>query len=197
MTRTYFNGKAENWDEKIAEKDTSRLEDMAGRLDIKPGSKVLDVGTGTGIFVPFLLTRIGSKGRLVCLDFAEEMLQKARAKDFKGNIEYVCADIASTRFADETFDTVVCYSSFPHFRDKPEALKEIKRVLKRGGKLCICHTASRVSINQIHQQIPELSHDIIPVEKEMRQLLSSAGFTGITIVEGTNSYLASATKSAG
>ncbi len=196
MTRMYFNGKADIWDEKVAEKDNGRLENMAQRLDILPGSKVLDVGTGTGVFVPFLLGKIGRKGRLVCLDFAEEMLKKARAKDFKGNIEYVCADIASTRFGDETFDTVVCYSSFPHFQDKPKALKEIRRVLKRGGKLFMCHTSSRVSINQIHQQIPELSNDIIPIEREMRQLLSSAGFTGITILEGTNSYLANARKSA-
>ncbi len=53
MIRTYFNGKAATWDEIAVEKDHSRLRQMAARLDIRPGSVVLDVGTGTGDFLPF------------------------------------------------------------------------------------------------------------------------------------------------
>jgi ubiquinone/menaquinone biosynthesis C-methylase UbiE len=154
MTWSYFNSKADIWDEKIAEKDFSKLENMAKNLYIQTGSKVLDVGTGTGIFIPFLLQKIGDKGELFCLDSAERMLEKARKKNFNGNIEYVCSDISNTQLGDEIFDVVVCYSSFPHFRDKAKALVEIKRLLKKGGRLFICHTSSRVSINEIHQRIP-------------------------------------------
>ena len=81
MTKTFFNSRAGHWDEMVAEKDANKLKTMAERLDIKPGSSVLDVGTGTGVFVPYILESIGEKGRLVCLDFAEEMLEKAKAKD--------------------------------------------------------------------------------------------------------------------
>ncbi len=194
MTRLYFNSKADIWDEKIAENDFDKLEIMAKHLDIQPGSRVLDVGTGTGIFVPFLLKKVGDKGKLFCLDSAEKMLEKARKKNFKGNIEYVCSDIASTQFSDEVFDVVVCYSSFPHFRDKSKALKEIGRVLKRGVKLFICHTSSRSAINEIHQHIPELSNDLIPDKEEMGHLLSSAGFGQIDVRDETSSYLAWAEK---
>lgn len=196
MTRAYFNSKAGIWDENVAEKDRAKLGGIARRLDIEPGSTVLDVGTGTGIFVPFLLKKVGCNGRLVCLDFAEEMLSKAKAKDFKGNIEYACADIVGTHLEDEVFDAVVCYSSFPHFRDKPKALHEINRVLKKGGKLFICHTSSRTKINEVHGRVSELSTDLIPDEKEMLQLLSSAGFGGISIHDRASSYLTSAKKSA-
>jgi ubiquinone/menaquinone biosynthesis C-methylase UbiE len=194
MTRDYFNAKAAIWDKVIAEKDETRLQSMAERLSIELGSTVLDVGTGTGIFTPFLLNKIGLKGRLVCLDFAEEMLKKAQAKGFKGQIEYVCADIHDARFQDETFDAVVCYSSFPHFQDKPEALREILRLLKSGGKLFICHTSSRAAINDIHRHNTEVKNDFIPDESELRQMLSSAGFTDIDISDGADSYLASARK---
>ena len=194
MTKAYFNEKAKVWDETIAERDVTKLENMARRLDIEPGSTVLDVGTGTGVFVPFILSRIGEKGRLVCLDFAEEMLNRARAKGFPGNIEYICADITNSRLNDETFDTVVCYSSFPHFQDKPKALREINRVLKKGGRLFICHTSSRTTINQIHRQIPEVHNDLIPEENELRELLSSAGFGEISIRDEEDNYLASARK---
>ena len=87
MIKTYFNEKAAIWDETIAEKNVAKLEEMAKWLDIEPGSTVLDVGTGTGVFVPFILRKIGRNGRLVCLDLAEEMLKRAQAKGFEGNIE--------------------------------------------------------------------------------------------------------------
>ncbi len=194
MVKTYFNEKAAIWDEAVAEKDVTKLEEMAGRLAIEPGARVLDVGTGTGVFVPFILSRIGHNGNLVCLDLAEEMLKRAQAKGFEGNIDYICADIANTRFDNETFDAVVCYSSFPHFQDKPGALKEINRVLKKGGGLFICHTSSRYTINEIHRQIPAVRSDLIPDEAEMRNLLSAAGFAEISIQDNEDNYLASARK---
>lgn len=194
MTRAYFDEKAAIWDAIIAEKNVGKLRDMAKTLALEPGSTVLDVGTGTGVFVPFLLSQIGKSGRLVCLDFAEEMLNRARAKGFMGNIEYICADITSTGLENETFDSVVCYSSFPHFQDKPGALRQIHRVLKKGGRLFICHTSSRAEIDEIHRQIPEVQNDLIPGEPEMRQMLSAAGFADIKIDDDKDKYLASARR---
>ena len=93
-----------------------------------------------------------------------------------------------------TFDAVVCYSSFPHFQDKPKALNVINRALERGGELFICHTSSRNTINGIHRQIPEVEKDLIPEEDEMRQLLLTTGFSEISIWDGDDRYLASAKK---
>jgi ubiquinone/menaquinone biosynthesis C-methylase UbiE len=193
VTRTYFNHRAAIWDETSSETDMTKLERMAKRLNIKPGSTVLDVGSGTGVFIPFLLRRVGREGRLVVLDLAEEMLNRARAKGFK-DIAYLHADVTSIPVSDEIFDVVVCYSSFPHFQDKPRALAEINRVTKSGGRLLICHTASRAMINQHHRQIPAVANDTIPDEKEMQLMLSRAGFTDIRIDDSSESYLASARK---
>jgi ubiquinone/menaquinone biosynthesis C-methylase UbiE len=194
MLKEYFNEKAAIWDEASSEKDTAKLEQMAGRLDIEPGSVVLDVGTGTGVFIPYLLGSIGDSGRIVALDFAEEMIRKARDKAFEGNINYLQADITKIPLLDNIFEYVVCYSSFPHFQDKPGAVAEIKRVLKPGGKLLICHTSSRTDINHIHHQIELMKKDTLPDSNEMESLLSTAGFTGIKIEDNSDSYLASALK---
>ncbi len=194
ILRAYFNEKAAIWDENISEKDSTKLEVMAARLNIKPGSMVLDVGTGTGVFLPYLLSNIGNKGKIVALDFAEEMLKKTLAKSFKGNIDYLQADITRIPLHDNIFDSVVCYSSFPHFQDKPKALIEIKRVLNPGGSLFICHTSSRIEINHIHNQIEIMDKDILPDSKEMGSLLFVAGFTSIKVEDNINSYLASAEK---
>jgi len=193
MVRAYFNQKAATWDETVAERDTNKLEQMAKRLDIKPGSIVLDVGIGTGVFIPFLLREIGKGGRIVALDFAEKMLGRARAKGFDWNIDYLCADVANIPLRNEIFDIIVCYSSFPHFPDKSRALAEMNRVIKRGGRLLICHTSSRASINEVHRQIPAVENDIIPDEGEMQIILLRAGFIEIKI-DDSESYLASARK---
>jgi len=167
---------------------------MAKRLNIEPGSTLLDVGTGTGVFLPFLLKEIGGGGRIIGSDFAEKMLSKARAKGFDGNIDYLQTDVTSAPLRDEIFDIVVCYSSFPHFQDKPGALGEMNRVMKSGGRLLICHTSSRARINEIHRQIPAVQKDTIPDADEMQLMLSAAGFTEIKIEDNNDSYLASARK---
>ena len=194
MIRTYFNGKAAVWDEVAAEKDQSKLRKMAARLDLEPGSVILDVGTGTGIFIPFLRQRIGGDGKILALDIAGEMLHKARRKSFDGVVAYLNADVTHIPLADASVDCVVCYSSFPHFQDKPGAFAEIHRVLRSGGHLCICHTSCRAAINGLHNGIPEVARDVIPEDWEMRLMLSEAGFVGVEIEDNCENYLCRALK---
>lgn len=194
MSKDFFNARAATWDEKVAEKDVSRLETILARMKITPGDAVLDVGTGTGVFVPFLLKKIGNKGRLVCLDFAEGMLDVARRKNFNGNVEFICANIENSGLPDRSFDAVVCYSVFPHFENKPRALSEIYRVLQPGGRIFIAHTSSRQVINDIHRGLPEVCGHVFPENEEMQRLLSEAGFRDITISESQEHYFVSARK---
>jgi len=190
MLREYFNSRADTWDENIAEKDTNKLTQMAERLELKPGSVVLDVGTGTGVFLPYLLKNIGKNGKIVALDLAEEMLAKAMAKYSAENVEYLHADIMDIPVYEEMFDSVVCYSSFPHFQDKHKALTEIRRVMKPGGRMFVCHTSSRDHINGMHSTLPGVENDLLPAPDEMRMLYSNAGLIVVKIEEDSESYLA-------
>jgi len=195
LIKEHFNRMAAIWDETAAEKNEARLRRMVERLDIKPGAVVLDVGTGTGVFLPYLLNSIGREGRIIALDFAEEMLARAAAKNFNGNIKYLCADVTDIPLPDETFDAVICYSSFPHFQDKPRALEELIRVARGGGRLFICHTSGRDVINEIHRHIPAVQNDLLPGGSEMREMLSRAGFLpDIGIEDDDQSYLCYARK---
>jgi ubiquinone/menaquinone biosynthesis C-methylase UbiE len=194
MIRTYFNGKATTWDEIAAEKDQSKLSKMAARLGIGPESVILDAGTGTGVFIPFLLQKIGGDGKILAIDIAEGMLLKARAKSTNGVVAYLNADVTHIPLADASVDSVVCYSSFPHFQDKPGAFAEIHRVLRSGGHLCICHTSCRTAINGLHNGIPEVAGDVIPEDWEMRLMLSEAGFVDVEIEDNCENYLCRALK---
>jgi len=194
MIRTYFNGRAAVWDEVAAEKDQFKLRQMAARLDIRPGSVVLDVGAGTGVFIPFLRQRIGGDGKILAIDIAEEMLHRARTKSCNGAVDYLNADVAHIPLPDASVDSVVCYSSFPHFQDKPGAFAEIHRVIKRGGRLFICHTSAREAINGLHNGIPEVAHDVIPEDWEMRLMLAEAGFVDVEIEDNCENYFCRALR---
>jgi len=191
VTREFFNSRADRWDATSTEQDTRKLEAMADRLQLEPGSVLLDVGTGTGVFLPYLLKRIGSRGRITALDIAEKMLEKAREKNPGPNVTFLNADVMEIPLDDGTFDTVICYSTFPHFEDRLKALWEIKRVLKNGGKVIVCHTSSRAHINEIHNSLPEVHGHTLPDCREMEKLLSDAGFTSIRVEEDDESYFAS------
>ena len=196
MSQAYFNDRAPIWDRTAAEKDHARLQDMARRLGLRPGAKVLDVGAGTGVLLPFLLKEIGSSGRIFALDFAELMLRQALSKNTDGSVAYLLADISHIPARPASFDAVVCYSSFPHFPDKPRTLAEISRTMKPGGRLLICHTGSREHINRIHRGIPAVREDLLPDETEMRRMLAAAGFTDIVIEDGSDSYFVAAERPA-
>jgi ubiquinone/menaquinone biosynthesis C-methylase UbiE len=194
MTKAYFNQQAHTWDEKVVEKDIAKLEHIAGCLTIGSGATVLDVGTGTGVFLPYLRNKIGSRGRIIALDHAEKMLARALVKDCGGQIDYLCGDVLALPVADEICNAVVCYSSLPHFPDKIKAMLEIKRILKKGGQVFICHSSSREHINSIHRRIPSVQNDLLPDAIEMTMLLTNAGFTEIKVEDKTDNYFACGRK---
>jgi SAM-dependent methyltransferase len=136
--RKYFNEKAAHWDQMVEDKTLQGLDLIIKGLEIKPGSVVLDVGTGTGILIPFLKEAVGDSGSIVALDLAEEMLKRAKEKHGE-QVRYVQGDIVNTPFEDNSFDEMICNSCFPHFQDKEVAVKEMMRILKPGGRVTVCH----------------------------------------------------------
>ncbi|MCD6577296.1 MAG: class I SAM-dependent methyltransferase [Anaerolineaceae bacterium] len=196
ISRQYFNNAASHWDETVRNNDPAKLRAMAKRLEFSPDARVLDVGTGTGVFVPYMQSKLnGGRGGVTCVDYAFRMLEIAQKKNGNEGIKYVCAEIETVKFSEGLlFDAVVCYSTFPHFHDKPRALENIYNLLTAGGKLFICHTASREVVNVIHQQISDLRDHLIPEEKAMRDMLTSAGFSEAAIANDAEYYLVEAKK---
>jgi len=194
ISRKYFNEHAACWDEMVKTNNPQKLRALAERLSISKESWVLDVGTGTGVFIPYIQKSVNHSGKIFSMDYALNMLSVARQKNGKGNVCYVCAEIESLRFSKSIFDVVVCYSTFPHFHDKQRALSNIYELLKPSGWIYICHTASREHINSIHQAISDLKDHLLPEREEMTKLLECAGFQQILVEELRDSYLACGTK---
>jgi ubiquinone/menaquinone biosynthesis C-methylase UbiE len=193
----YFDQLAPTWDKELTRERLQCLGNIVKELGIKPGYYVLDIGSGTGVLLPFLIAELGDEGKIVALDFSAEMLGQAKAKNFPPIVGFAQADVLAIPLADNSVDMAICNSVFPHFTDKVKALKEIARVLRNNGRLVICHTMSREMLNQLHQSAGGIvASDLLPDEFQLRGLIKQAGLKITHFEDSTEQYLVIAEKSA-
>ena len=199
--RQFFDQAAADWDALEVKETHVRLREIVAELTIAPEAAVLDVGCGTGILLPLLRESVNGDGRIVALDLSGEMLKRALGKgaalsQSKGQpAVYVQGDAESLPLPEGVFDWVFCNAVFPHFADKLGALAELRRVLRKGGRLIICHTASRQTINEFHRSIGgAVAYDAIPGEEEMLRLLREAGLAEAQVRDEPDRYLALACR---
>lgn len=107
--------------------------------ELEPEEDVLDVACGTGIVARLAAQNVEEPGRIVGLDLNPEMLAVARSvsEEVEPDIEWREGDATALPFEDETFDVVSCQFSFQYFQDRLLALREMRRVLRPGGRLLL------------------------------------------------------------
>lgn len=109
---------------------------MAGLQD---GMSVLDLGCGPGVVACSLATEIPN-GHVVGVDLSDELLSQAVANQRNlgvQNLSFMPGNIYDLSFDEGTFDFVYARFVFQHLKDPQAALKNIFRVLKPGGRVCL------------------------------------------------------------
>ena len=108
---------------------------VADEAGIQPGQRVLDVACGTGILARTAASRLKSKGQVTGIDPNPGMI--AQARQLAPAIEWREGVAEALPFPDETFDAVVSQFGLMFFADRHQALGEMVRVLKTGGRLVV------------------------------------------------------------
>ncbi|WP_350343080.1 methyltransferase domain-containing protein [Proteinivorax tanatarense] len=173
--KEFFNSMASSWDVKCNH-DMNKVEYILDLLEIKKGDKILDVGTGTGVLVPILSKKVGLSGNVKAIDIADKMIEVAQKKYNYDNVEFVCDDVLKIKEDKNEHDHIICYSMFPHFQNKEQAVKLLASKLSNGGKLVICHSQSREAINNLHKSKGEaVKEDNLPDFTVIKQYYHKAG----------------------
>jgi SAM-dependent methyltransferase len=160
---------------------------------LRPGERVLDLGSGGG-FDAFLAARqVGATGRVIGVDMTPEMIALAHRNAMKvglDHVEFRLGDIERLPVDDESIDVVMSNCVINLAPDKPAVFREAYRVLARGGRLAI---SDMVAIGDLPQAIAEdptaytgCIAGAAPVV-ELERMIAGAGFTDVKVTVKTES----------
>lgn len=158
-------------------------------LSARPGDRVLDVGCGPGFYLAELLETVGPQGAAVGIDGSTEMLGLAeqRCEQYPNAVFHV-ADANSLPVDDASFDAALSVQVLEYVGDVDQALAEIHRALRPGGRVVVWDTDwSTVSWHSADAERmasvlkawdAHLSHPSLP--RTLARRLRSVGFDGVT-----------------
>ncbi|WP_110112974.1 demethylmenaquinone methyltransferase [Bacillus sp. CGMCC 1.16541] len=118
--------------------------DTMKRMNVQKGAKALDVCCGTADWTLSLAEAVGERGKVVGLDFSQNMLQIGQEKVNQSpfsTIELVHGNAMDLPFEDNTFDYVTIGFGLRNVPDYLKALQEMHRVVKPGGKVVCLETS--------------------------------------------------------
>ena len=113
-------------------------------MRIRPGHAVLDVGCGPGTDTLALSQRVGSSGRVIGVDYDDEMVAEARRRAAQlgvdAYVEHFQGDASALDLPADSFDSCRCERVFMHLQRPDLALAEMVRVTKPGGRIVAAET---------------------------------------------------------
>jgi SAM-dependent methyltransferase len=145
-------------------------------LEIEPDDSVLEVGFGPGVVIQ-RLSKLAPAGRVAGIDPSREMLKQARARNAtairSGRVDLRHGSVASLPFDDDRFDKALAINSMQVWPDPAAGLREMRRVMKPGGRIALGFTRYSGQSN-----------------KGLTETLVAAGFTKPHVVEGEKGFCA-------
>jgi ubiquinone/menaquinone biosynthesis C-methylase UbiE len=166
------------------------------RLALRPGARVLDAACGTGASALPAAETVGSTGRVIGVDLAEQLLARGREKARQqglANIEFLKADMTELSYPDAHFDAVICVFGVFFVPNMESLVAELWRLVRPGGKLAVTTWGPRIFApayevwNEAVRKVrPDLyaafnPWDRITTPHALRTLFRSAGVPSVDI----------------
>lgn len=140
MKKSYtYKDESKKFFNRVYNKNHGNSEDLDNYIlenfSIDGGSSILDLGCGDGRFLSKIRTK-SSTSSLMGIDISENMIDTANNRKIN-NCNFYVGDSESLTAEDCSIDIVFCLNSFHHYPNPELVVKEVKRVLKPGGKMII------------------------------------------------------------
>ncbi|MBC7228757.1 MAG: arsenite methyltransferase [Thermoflexales bacterium] len=155
--------------------------------NLRPGEKVLDLGSGGGLDCFLAARQVGPTGRVVGVDMTPEMVERAGTVARQlglSNVEFRLGYLEDLPVEDESVDVVISNCVINLSPDKPRVFREMFRVLKPGGRISLADTVSNGPLPQALREDPvawsACVGGALAVEEYVRGL-EEAGFADVEI----------------
>lgn len=150
-------------------------------LDIKKDSKILDIGCGGGRNIQRFSQLISDEGRVVGIDYSDVSVEKSfelnKEAIERGIVNVLHESVSEMPFYDGTFDIVTGFETIYFWPDLINDLREVNRVLKKGGIVFFCNEAVyREGEMEKYDDLVELLDMKIYPEEVLKESLEIAGF---------------------
>lgn len=190
-TKEFFDRLAPNWDS-MCSHDSGKIETILNLVTIPENAKILDIATGTGVLVPFLLER--NPETIIGVDLSEEMIRRAKMKFDDPRVSFHVCDFYNSSLAEGPFDIAVIYSVYPHFEDKQGLSRKLADELAGGGRFVVAHSENRHKINSRHSgdEVSRVSSGFGPAAVEAANFTNE--FDIDIMVDTAELYVISGTK---
>ncbi len=161
------------------------------------GERVLDLACGTGVVARAAAQRVGSAGRVTAVDLNPAMIAVARSlpPPVGASIEWLERSALDLRLPDAGMDVVLCQQGLQFFPDKALAMREMRRVLARGGRLALSVWSGVGLYNgAVGDALARFVGDAaalqfcasrqVPAKEELQRLATEAGFSAVDVRVG-------------
>lgn len=186
--REFFNNLAEKWDS-MCHHPEEKINYVFSKINLKKGSNVLDIGSGTGIIIPYIEREIDKEGKLTAIDVSEKMIEVSKKKNNYSNLRFKTKNF-NFYSPDEKYDYLIAYSCYPHFTDSKGFLKKAYSLLKEKGKVAITHIESREKINSRHNEVEDKIHSNDLAEAEVTcSIMEEVGFKTVYSEDNEDYYI--------
>lgn len=117
-----------------------RRDEIVAACGIRPGSRLADVGAGTGLFVPLFSEAVGPAGIVYAVDIVPEFIEHMRTKAARqglGNVRAVLCTERSVELEPGSIDLAFICDAYHHFEYPRSTMSSIHRALRAGGELVL------------------------------------------------------------
>ncbi|HZL72820.1 MAG TPA: methyltransferase domain-containing protein [Planctomycetota bacterium] len=156
--------------------------DLAGRLALRPVTRVLEIAAGTGVVTRRLASVLPETVSIVATDLNPAMLETASGIGTPRSVEWRQADAMQLPFPDGTFDAVVCQFGVMFFPDKPKAFSEARRVLNSGG-VFVFNVWDRIEENEFADTVTTALESVFPKDPPRFLARTPHGYADTATVE--------------
>lgn len=157
--------------------------ELLGAVGVEPDDRVLEIGFGPGIGIE-VAVGLAPRGRVAGVDLSEVMMRMATRRNREavreGRVELALASVSALPYSDDAFDVAFAINSVQFWPAPATDLKEVRRVLRQGGRLAIGvqlpgwilpATEAEAMGREVERRVREAGfRDVVRVQRESRRI---------------------------